>query len=152
MESPWLGHQVYKQCKTHHPSGFLTYYMTSGTLVVGHHYGWQCQDSILPHAPCSLVLELTQGLLTIKGFPWRTLQGNLTSKTLLPWRWHTMLKLLFTVWRSLHEILQCIDWYLASQDALEVMSVTDWVTDWVSDRSYWLDWCDPCEQGYLQKT
>ena len=37
--------------------------------------------------------------------------------------------------------------YLASQDALEVMLV--W--EWLSDRLYWLDWCDPGEQGYLQK-
>ena len=40
--------------------------------------------------------------------------------------------------------------FLASQDALEVMSVTDWLTDWVI--VHWLDWCDPCKQGYLQKT
>ena len=28
----------------------------------------------------------------------------------------------------------------------------DSLSEWLSNRSYWLDWCDPCEQGYLQKT
>ena len=43
-------------------------------------------------------------------------------------------------------ILLCV--LLASQDAPEVMLVWEWLTD----RSYWLDWCDPGEQRYLQKT
>ena len=35
--------------------------------------------------------------------------------------------------------------YLASQDAIEVMSVTDSLTE----RSHWLDWYDPGERWYL---
>ena len=39
---------------------------------------------------------------------------------------------------------------LASQDTLEVMLETDWLTDWVVVSL--LDWCDPGEWGYLLKT
>ena len=35
--------------------------------------------------------------------------------------------------------------FLASQDAIEVMCVTYWV----SQRLHWLDWCDPGERWYL---
>ena len=35
--------------------------------------------------------------------------------------------------------------FLASQDAIEVM----FVTEWVRDRLHWLYWCDPGEPGYL---
>ena len=42
--------------------------------------------------------------------------------------------------------------FLASQDALEVMRVTDWVTYWLSKRSHWLYWSDPGEWGYLLET
>ena len=33
--------------------------------------------------------------------------------------------------------------FLASQDAQEVMFVTDLLTDWLTKRYHWLDWCDP---------
>ena len=39
----------------------------------------------------------------------------------------------------------CVHIFLASQDAIEVM----WVTYSLSDRSHWLDWCDPGEWWYL---
>ena len=35
--------------------------------------------------------------------------------------------------------------FLASQDAIEVM----YVSEYLSDRSHWLDWCDPGEWWYL---
>ena len=48
--------------------------------------------------------------------------------------------------------LQFIQPFLASQDALEVMRVTDWVTYLLTERSHWLYWCDPGEWWYLWKT
>ena len=62
-------------------------------------------------------------------------------------------------------------WFLASQDALEVMRATDWLTDWVTDwlsvsidftdvtlvsddtyrRLYWCDPDDPYESYLLMK-
>ena len=61
------------------------------------------------------------------------------------------------------ETLQC-NIFLASQDALEVMRVTEWVSEWtfsltlliwpwwVRILSHWLYWYDPGEWGYLSRT
>ena len=42
--------------------------------------------------------------------------------------------------------------FLASQDALEVMLVSEWVSQWVSHSKKQVDWCDPGEWRYLLKT
>ena len=40
-------------------------------------------------------------------------------------------------------------WFLASQDALEVIV---WVSEWVRHSKNRVDWCDPGEWRYLLKT
>ena len=42
--------------------------------------------------------------------------------------------------------------FLASQDALEVMLVSQWVSQSLSDSKNRVDWCDPGEWRYLLKT
>ena len=61
--------------------------------------------------------------------------------------------------QELYSMSPCVCVFLASQDALEVMGVTEWVTDWwladltdvtlVSDDTFCkLYWCDSGEWGY----